>query len=261
MEQVICEITRRCNYHCPFCYCLWHEPTQPMPKEISLERWQEILSQIPQEVRYITLTGGEPTLRKDWREIASYARQYHPRTTITLFTNCSRMSEESFAFLKQHKIRMATSLPGLAAYSTMTGTRRSSRNVLEWIARGKEMKWGVGVNLTIAKPNQQEALEMLAAVVVAGAAAVSVVPMMCTGRAMEHTHWMLSEEEWHTLKEQLKKVATGKCTLSFGDEMHCACRHKKPGECIPEGCPAGKRLLVYGPDGIPRKCLHLPNGE
>lgn len=56
-------LTYRCNSHCSMCN-VWKNPTLPN-EEISLDT----LSKLPSGITYLNLTGGEPTLRDDLKEI------------------------------------------------------------------------------------------------------------------------------------------------------------------------------------------------
>jgi radical SAM protein with 4Fe4S-binding SPASM domain len=65
------ELTYRCNHDCTFCY---NSPTHE--KELNTEQMFEALRKIADfGVMYLTLTGGEPLLRKDFFEIAHEARR------------------------------------------------------------------------------------------------------------------------------------------------------------------------------------------
>jgi MoaA/NifB/PqqE/SkfB family radical SAM enzyme len=57
--------TYRCNSRCSMCYT-WQNPTLPR-EEISLET----LAKIPAGIAHLNLTGGEPTLRRDLKEMVS----------------------------------------------------------------------------------------------------------------------------------------------------------------------------------------------
>src|SRR5690606_34826840 len=59
-------ITPRCNFKCPYCKPLKGR----IAEEISLSSIKEIISVLSEmNLKYIHLTGGEPTVRKDLPEI------------------------------------------------------------------------------------------------------------------------------------------------------------------------------------------------
>jgi len=71
------ELTDRCDLNCVHCYI--NQPAgnqQARSKELSTEEIKGILKQAAEAgTLYMTLTGGEVLLRKDFPEIYSYARR------------------------------------------------------------------------------------------------------------------------------------------------------------------------------------------
>lgn len=60
------ELTHRCNMNCPYCYLGKERISQD--KELSTDDWLDIIEQIP-FYSLVTIVGGEPLLREDFREI------------------------------------------------------------------------------------------------------------------------------------------------------------------------------------------------
>ena len=58
------ELTYRCNLECPYCYV----GAQRKKNELSTQEWFNIIEQLP-PYAFVTLVGGEVTLRKDFLEI------------------------------------------------------------------------------------------------------------------------------------------------------------------------------------------------
>jgi len=88
------ELTRRCNLRCTMCqYIEWlkNTPAQEQREgELSTEEWHGVIDQIPW-YSLITLTGGEPLLRKDFAEILGHACARHRTHFIS---NATLMDEE-----------------------------------------------------------------------------------------------------------------------------------------------------------------------
>jgi molybdenum cofactor biosynthesis enzyme MoaA len=73
-------ITPRCNFKCPYCNMFSGE----LSKEISTHRVYEILDILNNmNVKYIHLTGGEPTVRKDLLDIVSNINKKNIRVGIS----------------------------------------------------------------------------------------------------------------------------------------------------------------------------------
>ena len=80
--RAMLELTYRCNFRCRMCYLVDFRS----PGELSLDEWKGVLDQLADlGVMVLTLSGGEPLLRKDFFEIAEYARS--KRFALRIFTN------------------------------------------------------------------------------------------------------------------------------------------------------------------------------
>lgn len=79
------EVTDRCNSRCIFCD-IWRK--QPTKDVLSPQEVEKILSDpLFRDVRYIMNSGGEPTLRRDLKEIILAEHRALPKARIQLSTN------------------------------------------------------------------------------------------------------------------------------------------------------------------------------
>ena len=219
------ELTAKCNFRCPYCYCVWHEYRALAKPELDTDGWKAILNKCAVDgVDDILFTGGEVLLRDDLFEILNSARRILPKARLSIFTNASRLDENLIRRFKRMSVHLATSLQGLATYGAMTGTRRSYKRLLSVVARASELKWPLAVSMTVAKTNLDEATDMFVAVALSGANTIQVGPVILDGRAAANQELMISREEWEE-------------------------KNRKP-------CPAGKSFGVIGPNGLYRTCLH-----
>ena len=87
------EIADRCNEVCVHCY-----QVQGQKGEISTEEWKTILDELAEMgVLFLTISGGEATLRKDFLELVEHARKR--RFAVKLYTNGLTMTRELAARL------------------------------------------------------------------------------------------------------------------------------------------------------------------
>ncbi len=257
------ELTRHCNYHCPFCYCVWHEFPELAKRNLSVAGWIKIIDEaIDSGTNDFLFTGGEVLLRKDINELIKYTRSHLPDGNLSLFTNGSLLTEERIRFLKRHKVHLATSLPRLTTYGVMTGTKRTCYPLLRKIARAKELHWPIQLSITVTKINAFEAKEIFCAAAIAGAKSIQMGAVMLEGRARNRTDLPLTNDEWKQIKDEIRSLPDCRVPYTFCDEMICICRDQ-PQEYLekysnPDAppCPAGKDFGVIGPDGRYRKCLH-----
>lgn len=261
-KHLMLELTSRCNYRCPFCYCVWHEFPALARPGLSTAAWKSVFARcVGAGADDLLFTGGEALLRKDLPELVAFARRLLPGGELSLFTNSSRLTEPLLRFFKRNRVHLATSLPGLATYGAMTGTRRTYRRVLEWIARAAELRWPMSVSLTATAANRSEFVQMYAAAMLSGAGSVQMGAMMAEGRGRQHPELMLTRPRWEALKREIRALP-GAGSPVFCDELLCECRWQPPDlirafgnpEKVP--CPAGKTFGVIGPSGRFRRCLH-----
>jgi radical SAM protein with 4Fe4S-binding SPASM domain len=93
--EVALELTHHCNFRCQHCYI----PDFSAPDLLSTERIFTLLDELAEMgTLYLTLTGGEMLLRRDWFEIASRARSLG--FSLRLFTNGSTVDEEKADLIK-----------------------------------------------------------------------------------------------------------------------------------------------------------------
>ena len=258
------ELTAKCNFRCPYCYCVWHEYPALAKPELDTAGWRTILDKCAADgVEDVLFTGGEALLRRDLFEIIDYARRVLPKARLSLFTNASRLDEALLRRFKRRRIRLATSLQGLATYGAMTGTRRTYRRLLSVVARAAELKWPIAVSMTITKANLDEAADMFVAAALSGASAIQVGPVILGGLAATNQALMISRDEWEGVKRRIRALPDAHVPYTFCDEFICSCRADTPKPLLDKWadksrkpCPAGKAFGVVGPNGLYRTCLH-----
>lgn len=268
-QHMTLELTAKCNFRCPYCYCVWHEYPALAKPELDADGWKAILDTCAADgVNDILFTGGEALLRDDLFTILNYARRVLPQARLSLFTNASRLDEKLIRRFKRMNVHLATSLQGLVTYGAMTGTRRSYKRLLAVVARASELKWPLAVSMTVTKANLDEASDMFVAAALSGASTIQVGPVILGGRAASHRELMISHEEWEEVKRRIRALPDAHVPYTFCDEFICACRADTPkrlldkwGDKNRKPCPAGKTFGVIGPNGLYRTCLHsLPKG-
>lgn len=262
-KHMTLEVTARCNFRCPYCYCVWHERPELGGPDLGTAAWRGIIGKCAADgCDDILFTGGETLMRADVFRLLSYARRLMPTAKLTLFTNASLADEGTVKRLKRLDVRIATSLQGLKTYGAMTGTRRKPYRHLALMARAAELEWPMAVSITVTRANMGEASDIFAAAALSGAQTIQMSAMMAEGRGREATSLMLSRAEWESVKDAVRRLPDAKVPYTFADEFICNCREQpadfiaKWGEKNPLQCPAGKTFGVVGPNGKYRICLH-----
>jgi radical SAM protein with 4Fe4S-binding SPASM domain len=113
------ELTHRCNFRCAMCYLVEFRS----PGELDLDEVRGVLDQLAaMGCLVVTLTGGEPLLRRDFFEIAEHARRRH--FALRIFTNGTRIDAETAdRFAEIRPLSTEISLYGMsdATYRAVTG--------------------------------------------------------------------------------------------------------------------------------------------
>lgn len=101
------ELTYRCNLACPYCYV----GDDRKKDELSLEEWKKVIAQIP-FYSFVTLVGGEPLIRKDFKEIL-FAVSKKTFGKLNVVTNGILIDDEIIdAFILSKMMLLSVSLDG-----------------------------------------------------------------------------------------------------------------------------------------------------
>ena len=112
------EVADRCNEVCVHCYQL-----QGQKGEIGTDDWRRVLDELSEMgVLFLTISGGEATLRHDFLEIVAYAREL--KFAVKLFTNGLTMD----AALADELARLAVQEVQISLYSPRA-------EVHDWVTR------------------------------------------------------------------------------------------------------------------------------
>lgn len=80
------ELTYRCNEQCSHCYLNVRSPHSPAPDELTTAECRRVLDELADlGALNLSLSGGEILVRRDWFDIAQYARSH--KFLLRLFTN------------------------------------------------------------------------------------------------------------------------------------------------------------------------------
>jgi radical SAM protein with 4Fe4S-binding SPASM domain len=115
-------VTYRCNLHCYFCYQKHHAKIRR--KELSLAAWSAVFSELAHAgTLYITLTGGEPFMRREILPIVALARENgFAVSMITNGTLITRPMVRALAKLGIMDIGVSLHAAGRALHDRLTGT-------------------------------------------------------------------------------------------------------------------------------------------
>jgi uncharacterized protein len=138
MQQLILEVTDRCNLRCRYCIYSVHYPhtrvhgTRTMPLETALKAIELFMAHNQDTAEpALTFYGGEPLLALPLlKKIVDYLKRNYTRNVrMNLTTNGTLLFEEAARFLKENDIAIVVSLDGpkdihdsMRVYANGTGT-------------------------------------------------------------------------------------------------------------------------------------------
>lgn len=154
----IIELTYRCNFDCIHCYIV---PSREK-EELSTLSVKRAIDQLA-EAGCLTLTfsGGEPLLRRDFIELARYARKQ--RFAVRLFTNGSLIDENMADEIRTlHPLSIDISLYGASekTYREITGSGKNFRAVLRGIENVRRHNLKIVLKFPLMRENAAELEEM-----------------------------------------------------------------------------------------------------
>ncbi|MBA2847934.1 heme b synthase [Thermosulfuriphilus ammonigenes] len=204
------EVTRNCNLNCVHCRAA--ATRGPYEGELSTEECLRVLREIRELGQpVIILTGGEPLLRPDIFELASYGTELGLR--MVMAPNGTLITEEVTEKMKASGIqRVSISLDGATAEAH--DSFRKMPGAFEGALRGirllKEAGIPFQINTTITEINLAEIPKVFELAVSLGAVAHHIFLLVPTGRGKELAHQALSaakyEETLNWFYEQSKNA-------------------------------------------------------
>ena len=109
LQTLIFEITQRCNHNCIYCYNVWHADAEGQPScypkgELDTKGTLTLLNKALDETtcNHVTLTGGEPLLRSDLKQILNLLAERDVRST--LISNGRLLTETAIVDLVEHGV-------------------------------------------------------------------------------------------------------------------------------------------------------------
>ena len=262
-RSVALELSYRCNNSCIFCSCPWEADKNFIQRELTTEEWKTVINKaVSLGSNNVTLTGGEPLIRSDIREILDFIGTHEGITNKRLITNSLLLTDDVLAMLKKYNFAFSTSLPGVKTYRKLTGTN-GAEQVLRWIKRASDLGLNVTTGITVTKLNKFELYETIASALLAGSKTILLNRFLPGGRGLKHRKQLelnrSDVNEMLTTAEEVLSISKRQGLL--GTEIpYCAIDKPEQFKQIRFGhiCSAAKGFYVTDPSGYVRTCNHSP---
>lgn len=157
------ELTDRCNLSCVHCYINQPAGCQAArSNEMSTDQVFYLLDEIARAgCLFLVLTGGEPLLRPDFKEIYMHAKRRG--LVVTLFTNATLMTEDiadMLAYARAHVVDITLYGATRETYESVTQVKGSFERCMRGICLLKERNVRLGLKTIVLTKNRHELDDM-----------------------------------------------------------------------------------------------------
>ncbi len=196
IRLVAWETTRRCNLACKHCRAVAED--HPYDNELDTEASFKLLDQIREVgTPIIILTGGEPLLRDDIFDIASYGTKIGLR--MVMAPNGTLLNEDNVQKMMDSGIkRISVSLDGSTAetHDAFRGLEHAFEDSIRGIKIAKAAGLEFQINTTITKTNLEQIPKILKLAEDLGAVAHHIFLLVPTGRGKYIVDSEISAQEY-----------------------------------------------------------------
>ena len=264
LKSFVFEITQRCNHNCLFCYNVWKCKKYP-EGEISSEEWKGLIRKLKAEtkVKLISLSGGEPLLRKDLVELINFMRS--EKISSNLITNGSLITEKIAmdvvdVGVSVFEIALHTSKENV--YNRMTRTK-NFKKMLEGIANVKQFDGKLVTVIVATKYNIKDVSETVEMAIALGSDAVMFNRFNPGGMGIKYMKQLLpSVKELRDAFQTLNRMSEeyGIAITSSVPVQPCLIDMKEYDRLNFGYCPSGNDKSYFTIDslGNVRVCNHSP---
>lgn len=261
-KVVIMELTYSCNHQCIFCSCPWeNKNTYNKHPELSTE---EVISNIDtlkkHGVKHITLSGGEPFLRKDLLKIIKHISSQ--KLSASIITNGLLLDDTKLKMLKKYNLQLSISLPGIKTFKQHTGVDHVNEILLTF-QKAKKIGLSTVANITVTKLNIKELYKNIAYPIINGADYVLLNRFIPGGRGLDNKKFLLSNDEINEMLSVAEEVLSKSNRNGHVGVVlpYCIVKDFNKYQHLHIGtkCSAAKDFFVVDPSGYIKVCNHSPN--
>jgi radical SAM protein with 4Fe4S-binding SPASM domain len=270
-------LTYRCNERCRFCYAgCGGAPCAPGPSgdaslpradgtgegELPTEEWKRIIRVFKEEAKipFFSFTGGEPLLRIDLEELASYARELGLR--VNLITNGSLATPERAASLKAAGIdtaQVSLESPDAEIHDALCGVDGAWERTVAGIRALREAGVSVQTNSTLTAQNRESLLRLPAFLASLGVQRFSMNLFIPAGRGLGADELFVSYSEAGQAVDALRRAAheAGRTFFWYSPTPYCIYNPVARG-LGNKSCAAVDGLVHVNPSGEILPCSSWP---
>lgn len=268
LSTLVWELTMGCNLRCQHCgsACQGKLDTELTQSE-ALAVAQQIIDAKPS---WISLSGGEPLLRKDWSSIVRKISQ--SGIDVRMVTNGTMITDSVASEMHDAGISLVSiSVDGLEKMHDSIRGNGVFKKVLNAFECLKRADVCIGVNTTLMKENIRQLDELYSLFLEYGVSSWQIQPGIPEGRLSEHRDYVLSTEEiMQAIDFSLQKNQQQKIKIILADTVGYFTRNEILSRMLAlnserpivfKGCNAGVRSLGILHNGDVVGCTSIRKPE
>ncbi len=152
------ELTYRCPLHCCHCYCDCYNNSSSPIREMSTEEVMRLLDKLHEaNCLWLTFTGGDPMMRKDFIELYRYAKK--KGFILSLMTSLAALSEPVLSVMKElppFSVEMTLNAATEETYARVTQVHGMFAKVERAIDRMREAGLPLKIKTLLSVQNSDE---------------------------------------------------------------------------------------------------------
>lgn len=259
------EVTLRCNMRC--LHCGSSADGKPRSRELSLADWQRVVDELAAlGTEYFTLSGGEPFVWPQWRELSKDVRDHDK--TLSIISNGSLISGDDVAYLTSIGLwNIALSIDGMReSHDHIRRTAGSFDQAIRTIALFKKTPVKVCVSTSVNKINFDDLATLRARLDRSGVELWQVQVVNSFGRAgVLRDMLLITPEQYvelvHFIHESQQMQKAGKLRMKVMPADSVGYCHGIGAEIWGDlewtGCNAGRYVIGIQSNGDVLGCLSL----
>ncbi len=261
-------LTKRCNLRCSHCYLDASFLNVDAVDELSFEECKKLIDQMA-EVNpdaCLILTGGEPLLREDIYDIASYADK--KGFMVVMGTNGTLLNDTTVPKMLDAGIKgIGISLDSLhpEVHDKLRGLPGSWDKAIKGVEAAKKYNLDFQIQATVTKENFDEIPKMVDFSHKLGATGFYLFFLVCTGRGEKMTD--ISPEQYEEILTYVYKVhgnydgmmVRAKCAPHFKRIAYQLDQNSPLLKGYVGGCRAGTNYCRISPEGEITACPYMPD--
>ncbi|MDN3513079.1 MAG: radical SAM protein [Candidatus Brocadia sp.] len=261
--------TYRCNLRCSHCYLDTNALTKQSASELTTQEGLRLIDQMAElnPNLLLILTGGEPLLRKDIYDLASYASQ--KGMMVVLGTNGNLIDDDIAKKLKENGVTgIGISLDSIIPerHDKFRGIPNAWDDTLNGIEACRRQGIEFQIQTTVTSENFYEIPDIIDFSYNLGAKVFNLFFLVCTGKGQDMTD-ITSQQYDQALRQlyEIQKKYQGKMMVGAKCAPHyrrIVYEHDTASPLIRAyagGCPAGTYYCRITPEGNVTPCPYMPN--